>query len=244
MLPAWPVVDARDGIETGQQSERSRRRERIPNRPRGRFGERSGHDQLRYRSIGGGWSANWSVALVPMPRTPNTRHDVKITSMIEKGDSVAKTAAHVGVSEPTVYNTLKRLDVSLPSKRQASPASGGRKAPATKPTAPSPAPVKARATKRTVKETPATTPVAAAPPRQRQRPRKRSATPASAVASVVETAPTALVPVAANVELLTERVDKGIELLRNLSAQIVRRERELASARARYAETLASLALD
>jgi len=179
-----------------------------------------------------------------MTRTPNRQQDTQITSMIEKGDSVAKTAAHVGVSEPTVYNTLKRLGVSLPSRRRVSPAPAERKATATKPPLASPAAVKAPVTRRTVKQTQATTPAAAARPR----PRKRSATPAPAVApvvaSAVEKAPTALVPVAANLELLTERVDRGIELLRNLSAQIVRRERELASARARYAETLASLALD
>ena len=43
--------------------------------------------------------------------------------------------------------------------------------------------------------------------------------------------------------LLTIRVEKGIELLKNLSARIVKHERELEVARQRYADTLASLAL-
>ena len=61
--------------------------------------------------------------------------------------------------------------------------------------------------------------------------------------TATQTAGVSIVPVA-DKTLLTVRVDKGIENLRNLSARIVRLERDLDAARGRYAETLATLALD
>ena len=51
-------------------------------------------------------------------------------------------------------------------------------------------------------------------------------------------------PLAPDATLLTVRVERGVELLKSLSARIVRHERDLAVARQRYAETLAALALD
>jgi len=168
-----------------------------------------------------------------MARLPNTNNDVKISSLIAKGTSVANVAEQIGVSEPTVCNALKRLGLTVPSKSKATEKVTNEPEPT-----PSPTP---RAASKATRQRRATT-VTEPPPRRRQRQAKSSPKP---TAVVLEAAPVAtLVPVSSQTELLTERVDKGIELLRNLSAQIVRRERELAAARARYAETLASLALD
>jgi len=171
-----------------------------------------------------------------MARLPTTKHDRKISSLIAKGASVANVAEQIGMSEPTVYNALKRLGLTLPSKSKA-----------TDKLAKKPDPVLSSTPRAASNATRPRQAPTVTKPRGRQPQAKRSPKPAAATVetATVETAPVAtLVPVSSQTELLTERVDKGIESLRNLSAQIVRRERELAAARARYAETLASLALD
>jgi hypothetical protein len=90
-------------------------------------------------------------------------------------------------------------------------------------------------------------PIAKAPTTPKRTPTKKASsnktvappcTPATSKVPSVE-----LVPVAQAQDLLTVRVDKGVELLKNLSARIVKNERELATLRQRYADTLAALAL-
>jgi len=170
--------------------------------------------------------AEASVALVPiMARTPNTANDNRITMLLGNGRSVAAIAASVGVSEPTVYNTVKRLGLTLPSvtsKQSTSASSAAPGARTRKSSSTSPTMIVAAGTP--------SSPAGKKPPASR-----RTAATSPGVA---------LVPVAPDSTLLTVRVDKGVELLKSLSARIVRHERDLAAARQRYAETLAALALD
>ncbi|MCU1392666.1 MAG: hypothetical protein JWM34_1094 [Ilumatobacteraceae bacterium] len=166
-----------------------------------------------------------------MPRTPNTQNDRDIAKLLKSGKSVVQIAEQLGVSDPTVYKAIRRLGLSLPGRLDLAPPPTTAGKPATKKTAATTAAADAStpappAKKATAKRAPTKAPNA--------RP-----TATTSVKSV------ALVPIAADDSLLlTVRVDKGIELLKNLSARIVRHERELAIARQRYADTLAALALE
>lgn len=150
-----------------------------------------------------------------MARTPATHNDSKITALLADSQPVAAIATELGVSQPTVYNAIKRLGLALPGAIAAA------------------TPVK-RPANQTAKQVPSQT------PKTRQR---RPAENKNVESPAVTTPSVAVVPVT-DKTLLTVRVDKGIENLRNLSARIVRLERDLDAARKRYAETLATLALD
>ncbi len=180
--------------------------------------------------------------------------------MLKAGSNVAAIASEVGVSEPTVYKAIVRLNLTLPSKssrKGAAPVKAGIDSPAGAAAKTS----KARAPKGApTSSTPNTFPKRAVgtaksglkghPARGSRSSSTSTASPPSAVnvdagaaAGKAVKPGTGLVPIGSDADLLTVRVDKGIELLRNLSARIVRHERELAAARQRYAETLAALAL-
>jgi hypothetical protein len=185
-----------------------------------------------------------------MARTPNTRHDQTITTKIAEHRSVTEIAKTLGVSDPTVYKVIHRLRLTLPSK--ATPTSATAKA-APKRSA-TPARVKKSAptaTKTTagaaVDPTRATAGVKAPAKKKEAAPAKKAAATKVAASSAAPlsgaTPSVELVPVAQAQDLLTVRVEKGVELLKNLSARIVKHERELASLRQRYADTLETLAL-
>ena len=146
-----------------------------------------------------------------MARTAATHNDSKITAMLADVKPVAAIATELGVSQPTVYNAIKRLGLALPGAVAAN------------------APVE-RSAKNSVSKSPTA---------GRRRPGANSNVETSAM-----TVPSVSVVPVTDKTLLTVRVDKGIENLRNLSARIVKLERDLDAARQRYAETLASLALD
>ena len=153
--------------------------------------------------------------------------------MLKAGDSVAAIAAELGVSEPTVYNAVRRLGLTLPSKSKA----------ATSPEPRASADAAAAPRRRNATPTGSTTGKSTTSRRTTSKRSKATSTDAASDAASQTIPGTGLVPIGPDTELLTVRVDKGIELLKNLSARIVRHERELAAARQRYAETLASLAL-
>ena len=184
--------------------------------------------------------------------------------MLKAGNSVAAVATELGVSEPTVYNAIRRLDLTLPSKSKAKSShstqrervaaatttsepnkSTSKKAPARSTRTATPnASTPTLAVGSDTKQSEATMAEGTAKPRAASKRPKGPAVTDNADVPINQTTPgTGLVPIGPDTELLTFRVDKGIELLKNLSARIVRHERELAAARQRYAETLASLAL-
>ncbi|MCU1391140.1 MAG: hypothetical protein JWL72_4478 [Ilumatobacteraceae bacterium] len=204
----------------------------------------------------------WSCGVVdtlsvPMARSLNTQHDVTIAEMIAGSRSVTDIAKSLGVSDPTVYKALHRLGLTLPTKAAVrpttakSPSKPVRKASAVK--APNASKAAAKKSSRSAKSVNNATdmPVpkasaAKAPLATKSATAKKSAPRKTAVAIAPVTSGTSsveLVPVAQAQDLLTVRVDKGVELLKNFSARIVKNERELTALRQRYADTLASLAL-
>lgn len=185
-----------------------------------------------------------------MARTSNTQHDATITKMIAASRSVTDIAKVVGVSDPTVYKAIHRLGLTLPTKAAASttPTKSAAKKAAAKTSPALNAPAKRPTTKQAQKPAAATsTATDKNAPEARKRTPRTSAPNKTAAAPAPTAPPTPsveLVPVAQTLDLLTVRVDKGVELLKNLSARIVKNERELATLRQRYADTLAALALN
>jgi hypothetical protein len=167
-----------------------------------------------------------------MARTPNTQHDVTITKMLGQSRSVTEIARSLGLSDPTVYKAIHRLGLALPTKAAARSTTATAEA--------EPAAKKAVKVKTRKASAPAATKRAAV-----KRPAQRNAEAVATAAPVASSVPSVeLVPVAQAQDLLTVRVEKGVELLKNLSARIVKNERELATLRQRYADTLAALALN
>ena len=183
-----------------------------------------------------------------MARTPNTRHDQTITTKIAEHRSVTEIAKTLGVSDPTVYKVIHRLRLTLPSKATSATAKAAPKRSATPARVKKSAPTATKTTAgAAVDPTRATAGVKAPAKKKEAAPSKKAAATkvaASSAAPVSGATPSVeLVPVAQAQDLLTVRVEKGVELLKNLSARIVKHERELASLRQRYADTLETLAL-
>lgn len=195
-----------------------------------------------------------------MPRQPTAQNDVKITAMLRQSRPVREIAKQLHVSEPTVYKAIRRLGLTLPSRTEPTIAATKQNEPIPKPqvrTRPSPrtivSPTIAQgdiaATKAQRPSSRQRNAAAGSPRRDGSQSARTSAPSTARKASPTPSPPSStpsvsLVRVGTTEELLTVRVDKGFELLKNLSARIVRHERELASARQKYAETLAALALN
>jgi hypothetical protein len=189
-----------------------------------------------------------------MARTPNTTHDPDIKKLLKGGNSVTQIAKTLNLSDPTVYKAIRRLGLTLPGRTDTPSKATPRPAPAPKAAGaagrtPKKSAVSDDKTADTSAPSKPTTPktVASARPTRSARkpaPTTRVQTSTPTESGTVAEPSVALVRIAVDDSLLTVRVEKGIELLKNLSARIVRHERELAAARQRYADTLAALALD
>ncbi|MCU1399510.1 MAG: hypothetical protein JWN62_2619 [Acidimicrobiales bacterium] len=194
-----------------------------------------------------------------MARTLNTQHDATIAEMLAGSRSVTDIAKTLGVSDPTVYKAIHRLGLTLPTNAADLPTTAkspskpvAKKAAAAKPPQAAKAAVQQspRAAKAAdkVTDTPASKTTATKEAAATKRATAKKSAPkktAGTTAPVASGTPSLeLVPVAQAQDLLTVRVDKGIELLKNLSARIVKNERELVALRQRYADTLAALALN